>query len=676
MNKSLVIPKCIPPLLKEQARWCCWRPVEKADGNIDRQPLGCNGTVARCNDASTCTTLAEAFEFYRSSTEAGGLNFLPGGDGDLVPAVFDFDGCVDDDGCISPAAQRVLEAIGDTYTEYSPSGHGLHAWVLAPRSTRNLAKPAEGFEFYAGRHFMSVTGNALEPGRPAVLVEIAAGRPAELLALFRSEPAEQPAPEPAAVEPELGQPEIEPGDEPAGRDERHPLVQAAERCIDRLAAWRAEDYQAWVQVMCALQGVQDESGQDMRPTWHAFSERCGDKYDREETDAKWDSYLPPDGERLTLGSLIHWACEDSGCTKEELTGTCTFKTRSAGGKKDLQFITCRELDGGDYSVEYLIEGMLVADQPAILIGPQKALKTSVLVDLAISLSTREPFLGRFPIHRAVRVGLCSGESGLGNLQDTARRVCRAKQIALADNADLLWTEQLPIFGDDEWMRILETKIRENGLQLLCVDPAYLSMATLHDSAGNFFVVGPLLRSVNEVVRGAGCQLLIAHHIPPSKMHYNPPALTDAAWAGWSEWARQWVLLNRRKAYDSDTPGEHALWASFGGSAGHSALWAIDVQEGRQTDAGGRRWDVQIFSRAEVIETEKASRQETKEQQEVEAAERRRQLVLEIFRKHPDGLTERQGRDLPGLNQANFAKAVDALLGDEIDRAVPHPSSNK
>ena len=515
---------------------------------------------------------------------------------------------------------------------------------------------------------MSVTGNALEPGRPAVLREIPAGLAAELYKLFRDGHAEQPAPQSAEPQPE---PDTEPWqpepEESAERNERHPLVQAAERCLDRLAAWRANDYEAWIAVMCALKSVADESKQDMRPTWHAFSERCGDKYEAEVCDQKWDTYLPPDDDkpRLTLGSLIRWAIEDSGCPREELTGTFTVKTPAARGKKDLQFISCRELDEGDYSIEYLIPEMLVADQPAILIGPQKSLKTSILVDLAISLSTREHFLGRFAVRRAVRVGLCSGESGLGNLQDTARRVCRSKGIALADNADLLWTEQLPIFGDDEWMRILEAKIRDNGLQLLIVDPAYLSMTSLHESAGNFFVVGPLLRGVNEVVRGAGCQLLIAHHIPPSKHHYDVPKLTDAAWAGWSEWSRQWILLNRRKAYDPDEPGAHTLWASFGGSAGHAALWAIDVQEGRQTDAGGRRWEVDVRTRSEVQEEEREQREDSSRCQEAGRDVRYREDVLRILRLHPAGLTKTQARDLAKLDTPRVNRAIAQLLDDKV-----------
>ena len=47
-------------------------------------------------------------------------------------------------------------------------------------------------------------------------------------------------------------------------------------------------------------------------------------------------------------------------------------------------------------------------------GPQKSLKTSVAWDLAISLITGKPFLGRFEVNRFASVAFFSGEGGLGS----------------------------------------------------------------------------------------------------------------------------------------------------------------------------------------------------------------------------------------------------------------------
>ena len=103
----------------------------------------------------------------------------------------------------------------------------------------------------------------------------------------------------------------------------------------------------------------------------------------------------------------------------------------------------------------------MAGQPCILAGGKKCLKTSLLIDLGISLAMGGCFLGKLRVNRAARVGIMSGESGLATIQETARRIAAAAGYRLADIGGLVfsrgtyrnseaWPTKRP-YADSSWM---------------------------------------------------------------------------------------------------------------------------------------------------------------------------------------------------------------------------------
>ncbi len=63
-----------------------------------------------------------------------------------------------------------------------------------------------------------------------------------------------------------------------------------------------------------------------------------------------------------------------------------------------QRISSAELDTSNYELTYLVEDILVDQQPCLIAGPHKSLKTNLLIDLSISLAIADDFWGCSRFH--------------------------------------------------------------------------------------------------------------------------------------------------------------------------------------------------------------------------------------------------------------------------------------
>ena len=170
-----------------------------------------------------------------------------------------------------------------------------------------------------------------------------------------------------------------------------------------------------------------------------------------------------------------------------------------------------ELDAAEFKTEYLVEWLLVAGQPCIVAGQKKALKTSILLDLAIALAIAGRFLGFFRVTRTARVCVMTGESGLATIQETLRRIAAAAGCRLAEIDNLVISDQLPLFGNLEHLELrLKRLLIEDSIEVLILDPAYLCIpADGHE--GSLFAMGQLLRGLSEMCQSLGVTLVLAHH---------------------------------------------------------------------------------------------------------------------------------------------------------------------
>jgi replicative DNA helicase len=343
----------------------------------------------------------------------------------------------------------------------------------------------------------------------------------------------------------------------------------------------------------------------------------------------------------------------------------------------LDLIDSATFAAADYPLKWLVRWLLVEGQPAVIGGPRKSLKTSMIVDLALSLSAGVPFLGHFHVYGTRRVALLSGESGQHTLQETARRVCLAKGIDLAA-ANVLWGFSLPQLTNALHLAELECGLNARGVEVLILDPIYLSLLAGRGPgaprAENIFDMGPLYLAVSQACLRAGATPILAHHTRRSAGGTGEPLdLDDLAYAGVAEFARQWLLLSRRAKFQPGT-GCHQLWLNAGGSAGQGGLWSVDINEGVIDERfSGRTWEVAVSTATEANESAAASRDQARsESQQRRDKEDDTALLTALDRLDPErnGVSYNQVQTESRLPRDRMARATTRLTREGVVEEIP------
>jgi putative DNA primase/helicase len=137
---------------KPQAeKWCLWKYVERS-GKLTKLPFQPNGSPAESNNKKTWSTFDAVSEVFLAGKFDGIGCFIS----EPYVAV-DFDHvCKDFDP--STIETWVLEAVSrlGSYTEFSPSGEGLHVWSYGKLPGKG--KRAGRIEIYGEGRYFTVTG--------------------------------------------------------------------------------------------------------------------------------------------------------------------------------------------------------------------------------------------------------------------------------------------------------------------------------------------------------------------------------------------------------------------------------------------------------------------------------------------------------------------------------------
>lgn len=153
----------VPNKLKKDGNFCCWK-YEVSKGRKTKVPYNPNNeNRAKSNEKATFGSYDDAI----ISLESRGFDGIGIGMFDGVCAI-DIDDCVGKDGKLSHIAEDIVK-IMQSYTEYSPSGEGIHILFTVENFEFNkeayyIMNRNKGLEVYisgATSKYVTVTGNRI-----------------------------------------------------------------------------------------------------------------------------------------------------------------------------------------------------------------------------------------------------------------------------------------------------------------------------------------------------------------------------------------------------------------------------------------------------------------------------------------------------------------------------------
>lgn len=181
--------KNIPESLKQLKQWVCFKlEYNEKKGKYDKIPKDPKtGRNAKANDPATWSDFQTAVKAVSKYGFDGiGIEFANGIFG------VDLDGVVKD-GKLTPEAEDIIKTL-DSYTEYSPSGTGVH--ILCKGTIPPKDRRKGNIEMYSEGRFFTVTGKVL--GEPKEIQERTAQAAIvheKYLKRDEPKPANQPAPD-------------------------------------------------------------------------------------------------------------------------------------------------------------------------------------------------------------------------------------------------------------------------------------------------------------------------------------------------------------------------------------------------------------------------------------------------------------------------------------------------
>lgn len=386
-----------PELIASRPIWLMWR-FEHLDGEVKprKVPYYANGAKrygvqGRPEDRQQLVTFdAARAAAARKNMDGIGLATL---DGDF--SVLDFDKCM-----VNGRLHHDIEGFGvGTYAEYSPSGEGVHVFVLgnvAGNQKSHASATQFGVEGFATKGFVTFTGNTLEITELTEAANTIAAPDTRLTALLRSRFGE------GLTEEDNAQ-----AKQPLGLS-----LEIVREALDVLDP--STDHNTWLSIGMALHHETNGQGFALWNTWSSASE----KYPGEEALlSRWDSFGKGNAKIITARTLVQLANQNGAHINLNVTNLEEFDNLDSKtvSTKNFRFeVIPWHLFAVQTSHAYLIKGVLPKATLGVLFGESGSGKSFITLDMCIAIAMGASWRGNRTTQGRVVYIVAEGAGGFRN----------------------------------------------------------------------------------------------------------------------------------------------------------------------------------------------------------------------------------------------------------------------
>lgn len=305
---------------------------------------------------------------------------------------------------------------------------------------------------------------------------------------------------------------------------------------------------------------------------------------------------------------------------------------------------------------WLIEGFWPGDAYGVLGAEDKAGKTWAGVDLAVSVASGTPWLGRFACPTPGPATLFLGEGGERNFLRRLEAVCTSRELPLVDLiGEMRICFSVPRLRDKGHLAEIEAELEQHPSRLVVIDPLYLAAAGAHGS--DLYEMGDVLGGVQSLAQSAGAALVLTTHWNKTGMGNGPERFTGVGPGAWGRVLASAAI--ERRGQEPDGASVVQLRWEFRGSEIPDAVFRIRrrVRSEDPTSLTARMsYEVEVTSEDEAVVSSRV----------------RIRAVLEPA--GVDGLSPKEIGDAvaadgrgPGLHKSTIGRALEEMLADgEID----------